>query len=606
MKTLSSKKTKAVAIFGVKAIVIAIAIAGGAVTAHAQDIAQIAKSDPLIITGAVGTNNTFYHSSMGSSFATPFSSTFYASMNISVYGFSMPFSVYYATNGNFSFSYPHFSFNASPTYKNWTLHLGQRSMSFSNYVMTMPFNGVGLEYNNKLIRVGGFYGILRKAVNDDPENPSARTPQYQRNGWGGKVGVGTSSTYLDVYFLRAEDKLSSLYDAWQEKTPAQEDLVVGVKGRLALGSWLSFQANAAASVFSDDITADTLEVEQLMRWDKVFTARYSSLARFAGDMSLNFSLSGFNASLTYKMIQPQYKSLGVSYISNNMHSLGVSASTMLFKFLSLSGSFSGQADNLSKQQEFTTEGYVYNACMGFSLGQHFSLNTGYSGYRQMQTDGTMHVNDSTRVNRIMHNLFLSPSLSFGGEALTHSIVPSFSYTLNKDLNPFTNKNRDGVSTDVKTLAAGVGYNLGISSWGLNLATNYSHQQSVGYGTTYSTDAVSLGSSRSFLEDDALQASLNFSFALNNIVGQGRNMSYGADFSLGYTLKEVHVFSFTAGYNRFNNLNIVDATEVAEYERYRGYDLSCSLNYNYTFSLVEIKHKEKETEVQQNAEKYILK
>ena len=606
MKTLSSKKTKTIVITSIKAVVIAIAIAGGAVTTQAQDIAQIAKSDPLIITGAVGTNNTFYHSSMGSSFATPFSSTFYASMNISVYGFSMPFSVYYATNGNFSFNYPHFSFNASPTYKNWTLHLGQRSISFSNYVMTMPFNGVGLEYNSNLIRVGGFYGILRKAVNDDPENPAARTPQYQRNGWGGKVGIGTSNTYVDLYFLRAEDKLSSLYDAWQEKTPAQEDLVVGAKGRVALGRWMSFQANVAASVFSDDITADTLQVEQLMRWDKIFTARYSSLARFAGDMSVNLSLAGINASLTYKMIQPQYKSLGVSYISNNLHSLGVSASTMLFKFLSLSGSFSGQADNLSKQQEFTTSGYVYNGNMGFSLGQHFSLNTGYSGYRQMQSDGTMHVKDSTRVNRIMHNLFLSPSLSFGGESLTHSFVPSFSYTFNKDLNPFTNINTDGVSTDVKTLAAGLGYNLGISSWGLNLATNYSHQQSVGYGTTYSTDAVSLGTSRSFLEDDALQASLNFSFALNNIVGQGRNMSYGADFSLGYTLKEVHVFSFTAGYNRFNNLNIVDAAERAEYERYRGYDLSCSLNYNYTFSLVEIKHKEKETEVQQSAQKYKMK
>ena len=606
MKTLSSKKTKTLVITSIKTAVIAIAIAGGAKTTQAQDIAQIAKSDPLIIIGAVGTNNTFYHSSMGSSFASPFSSTFYASMNISVYGFSMPFSVYYATNGNFSFNYPHFSFNASPTYKNWTLHLGQRSMSFSNYVMSMPFNGVVLEYNSNIIRVCGFYGILRKAVNDDPENPAARTPQYQRNGWGGKVGIGTSNTYIDLYFLRAEDKLSSLYDAWQEKTPAQEDLVVGAKGRVALGRWMSFQANVAASVFSDDITADTLQVEQLMRWDKVFTARYSSLARFAGDMSVNLSLAGINASLTYKMIQPQYKSLGVSYISNNLHSLGISASTMLFKFLSLSGSFSGQADNLSKQQEFTTSGYVYNGNMGFSLGQHFSLNTGYSGYRQMQSDGTMHVNDSTRVNRIMHNLFLSPSLSFGGESLTHSFVPSFSYTLNKDLNPFTNINTDGVSTDVKTLAAGLGYNLGISSWGLNLATNYSHQQSVGYGTTYSTDAVSLGTSRSFLEDDALQASLNFSFALNNIVGQGRNMSYGADFSLGYTLKEVHVFSFTAGYNRFNNLNIVDAAEVAEYERYRGYDLSCSLNYNYTFSLVEIKHKEKETEVQQNAQKYKMK
>ena len=306
------------------------------------------------------------------------------------------------------------------------------------------------------------------------------------------------------------------------------------------------------------------------------------------------------------MIQPQYKSLGVSYISNNLHSLGVSASTMLFKFISLSASFSGQADNLSKQQEYTTSGYVYNGSMGFSLGQHFSLNAGYSGYRQMQSDGTMPVIDSTRVNRIMYNLFLSPSLSFGGETLTHSFAPSFSITLNKDLNPYTNKNNDGASTDVKTLAAGLGYNLGISSWGLNLVTNYSHQQSVGYGMTYSTDAVSLGTSRSFLEDDVLQASLNFSLALNNIIGQGRNMSYGADLSVGYTLKEVHVFSFTAGYNRFNNLNIVGVDEVADYERYKGYDLTCSLNYNYTFSLFQLKHKEKEEAVQQNAQKYNLK
>ena len=34
-------------------------------TVQAQDISQIAKSDPLIITGAVGTQNTYYHSSIG-------------------------------------------------------------------------------------------------------------------------------------------------------------------------------------------------------------------------------------------------------------------------------------------------------------------------------------------------------------------------------------------------------------------------------------------------------------------------------------------------------------------------------------------------------------
>ena len=70
-------------------------------SAQAQDISAIAKSDPLIITGAVGTQNTYYHSSLGDGYASPLSNSIYLNMNISVYGFSMPFSLYY-TNDNLS------------------------------------------------------------------------------------------------------------------------------------------------------------------------------------------------------------------------------------------------------------------------------------------------------------------------------------------------------------------------------------------------------------------------------------------------------------------------------------------------------------------------
>ena len=82
----------------------------------AQDIIQIAKSDPLIITGAIGTQNTYYHSSIGDGYASPLSNMFYANLNISVYGFSMPFSLIY-TNDNLDFNYPHISFNLTPKYK---------------------------------------------------------------------------------------------------------------------------------------------------------------------------------------------------------------------------------------------------------------------------------------------------------------------------------------------------------------------------------------------------------------------------------------------------------------------------------------------------------
>ena len=556
-------------------------------TTRAQDISQIGKSDPLIISGAIGTNNTFYRSSTGSAYGSPFSSTFYANLNINLYGFSMPFSVYYASN-NISFTHPTFSFNMSPSYKNWTLHFGESSMSYSNYVMGMPFNGLGVEYGGDGLRFGAFYGTLKKAINDDPTDPTARNPQYERLAWGAKVGVGSSATYLDVYFLKAQDKLSSLYDMWQQTLPAQEDLVVGVKTRLSLGRHFSLQANLAGTAFSDDITADTLAIEQLMRWDKIFTARYSSLARFAGDVSMNLSLGKFNSSLYYKLIQPQYKSLGVTYISNNMQSLGLSASTTLLKRISLSANFSGQQDNLSKQQLYTTEGFVYSAGMGINMGSHVNLSLGYSGYRQLQADGAIAVPDSIRANRIMHSVYCMPSFNFDTGSLTHSLNPTVSWNMNGDLNPYTNA--DG-STDVRTLAAGLGYALTLQDIETTVSANYSHQESEGYGTCYKTDLVSLGTSRSFLADENLDAGINVNFVKNSVAEQSNDLSVGFDASVSYTLKEAHVFSLSAAYNRYNNINFTESDgEAGDPYTFRGNDLSMSLSYAYTFTLLQIKRR----------------
>ena len=58
----------------------------------AQNITEIAKSDPLIITGSVGTQNTYFHSTAGSAYASPLSNTLFLNLNISMYGFNMPFS----------------------------------------------------------------------------------------------------------------------------------------------------------------------------------------------------------------------------------------------------------------------------------------------------------------------------------------------------------------------------------------------------------------------------------------------------------------------------------------------------------------------------------
>lgn len=547
------------------------------VSGYSQDISQIAKSDPLIITGAVGTQNAYYHSSSGG-FASPLSNSVYANLNISFYGFSMPFSFYYS-NSDLNFSYPRFSFNISPTYKNWTLHLGTHVLPMSPYIYNIPFEGAGLEYNGQRLRFGMFYGRLRHAINDNPLDPKARSPQYSRMGWGFKVDYGSGRHYLDLYVFKGYDRLSSLAAEWRRTTEAKENLSVALRGHTSLGNWMSLTANVAASVFSTDLSADRIHSDEIDKWDKIFDARYSSLYRFAGDVNLNLSLGGVFTSVSYKLVQPDYTSLGLSYISNNYQSLGLSMSGSLTRNIILSGNFAYQNDNLNNKQLYTTRGYVYSANAVVNLSRSLNLTVGYSGYLQQQCAGTMEVNDTTRVNRIMHNLHLAPSYSFEAGGNSHTVSLTGGYTQNKDLNPFSTG-----ESDVKTISYGAGYGVSVERIKTDFGLNYSHQTSEGYERKYTSDVISGSAGRSFLEDKNLAASLTLSACRNHIAGENTNWSVGVDLYAGYTLKKVHSFSFSAGYSRYNDMNIVDVM------KYSSYDLNCSLNYNYTFTLLEFKRK----------------
>ncbi|MCR4922020.1 MAG: hypothetical protein K5945_10030 [Bacteroidaceae bacterium] len=553
---------------------------------HGQNIDQIKNADPLVITGAVGTQNT-YHYSSGTRYSSPLNNTIYANLNISIYGFAMPFSLYY-TNNNLDFNYPQISFNLTPSYKNWTGYIGESSMSMSSYVMNMSFSGVGIEYNDgKRWRGGIFYGRLRKAINDDPTDPFARTPQYKRVGWGFKAGYGTGKNYLDLYMLYAYDCLNSLDERWRTRISPQNDVVVGVKGCVTPFSWMNFTANAATSVFNRDTRAERVAVEG--SFDKVFDVRYSTLMRFAGDANMNLSFSGFNTSLSYRFIQPDYTSLGNYYMSNNYHSLGVTTNGTLFRKLSLSATFNGQADNLTKEQMYTTKGFIYGSTAAIRIGEHLSLAAGYNGYLQCQGDGLCVVNDTTEVRRVMNSLNFTPSYSYDTETLGHSASISASYTENKDLNRFATG-----ESDVKTTAFGASYGMDIHPWELNVGVSLSHQQSDGYKTRYTSEVGSLTLSRSFLQEKNLSVSLTGTMAYNEVRRQSKNLSMGGSFSLGYTLAKVHVFSASGSFNKFGDVNITKTRSNLDMT-----DISVSLNYAYTFSLLTIKSK---AHKQQDAEK----
>ncbi len=560
---------------------IVMACSMGIVSVSAQDISQIGKHDPLIITGSIGTNNTYFHSSTGNNYMSPMSNSIFANLNINVYGFSFPFSIYFS-NDNLNFNYPQFSFNISPSYKNFTAHLGQSSMPFSNYILNMSFNGVGLEYKGPKFRASAFYGVLRRAINDNPEDPNPRKAQYKRYGWGFSTGYGRGSNNIDIYFLRAYDSEGSINEYWRESYRPQENLVVGLKGQISIKNRISLMANVATSAFTADKESQRVTSGEATRFDKIFEPRYTSRIRLAGDAALNVSFPWFNASVFYKIIQPDYVSLGTYYTSNNYHSLGINLGTTLFRCLSLSASFSGQADNLAKQQLYTTEGYVYNAMASLRLGNNFNISGMYNGFLQVQSDGTAIVTDTIEVRRALHSISILPTYNITGEDLDHTVSLSGNYTINKDLNKFSIG-----QSDVKTLALGASYNMNIKPWETNFTLSLSHQGSKGFNTEYNSDVASLSTGRSFLKEKNLNASATVFLCYNKVKQQSKSLSIGLDLNAGYTLKKYHTFSLSTSFSKYGDVNITKTRSSLDTT-----DIRLSLNYLYTFTLQNIKHKDK--------------
>ena len=559
---------------------IVMACAMGIVSVFAQNISQIAESDPLIITGSIGTNNTYYHSSVGNGYMSPLSNSVFANLNINVYGFSIPFSLYFS-NDNLNFNYPQFSFNLTPSYKNFTAHIGQSTIPFSNYILNMSFNGVGLEYKGPKFRASAFYGVLRRAINDNPEDLNPRKPQYKRYGWGFSTGYGNGANSIDIYFLRAYDSEGSLNEVWREQVQSQENLLVGIKGLVSFKNRVSLSANLATSAFTADKNSPKVTVGEATRFDKVFEAKYTSQVRFAGDASLSFNLPWLNASVSYKMIQPDYVSLGTYYTSNNYHSLGVNLSTTLFKQIMLSGSFSGQSDNLSKQKQYTTKGYVYNAMAAWNKG-NVSLSAMYNGYLQAQSDGTLQVNETTEVHRILHSMSLMTNYSLSRTNLDHTFSLSGNYTINKDLNKFSIG-----QSDVNTMALGASYMMNVKPWETSFTLALSHQETKGFNSVYRSDVASLSTGRSFLKEKNLNVSATVSLNYNEVQHQSKSLSMGIDLSAGYTLKKYHTFSLTGSVSKYGDVNVTKTTSGLD-----ATDVRISLNYLYTFTLLHISKKKK--------------
>ncbi len=619
---------------------------------------QHTQADPLTLSGTLGGGlSSSWNNKDVLAYVTPFSATGYLDLTFNIYGFSFPIHLDLVNVSQTQFSFPHptLNINTTPTIGRFRFHLGSSSMHFSNYNYSgMTFTGGGVEYNGKWFRAAGFYGTLTRATKFGPDDRSAiqyyadsllglnlhetTTIQFTRYAYGGKIGFGNSSTFIDMSLLRAMDDSTSLPTVWygdngdttlrDSVLTAKENLAAGLSGRLAFGKHVAISANVGASLYTSDMSAskltdlvDSLQghestagiVSQVQPYTKLlkkvawlYEPRTSSIVRFAGDAALTWQWTRVSGALTYRFVQADYTSLGANQFSQNNQGFGGNTTLNLFNRNRAFVNFSGfaQRDNLDHKQTYTNQVVTYAATYSQSFGEVFQMTASFNGIKQDQFDGTERVNDTTRTDQVVRTLSLSPNLQVSrSEQMDHSLNLNVNVTANRNLNPLSDN-----AINLTTTTVGAGYDLSLKKHGIGLGINYDYSASDAVRNSYTAHTVSLSASYNIIKkenmrlratgsgvvslsrnaEDSDGASVSDAYGAESEGGAvptgaeageytTRSFSFSTRVGLDFNYRQRHVLQLNAALSNYSE-NIIIGQRIGV-----DLDLRATLTYSYTFA-----------------------
>lgn len=546
-----------------------------------QSLENLGKQEPFKIRGSIGASANYYSSNEAVASRPPWSWNLYGSLTPQVYGVSLPVSFTLNQFGN-SFSQPFAQFGISPTYKWAKIHLGFRNIRMSPLVFDgQSFRGAGVELNPGLLRFAAFYGRLNKKVNEDTTSGQFAVPQFSRTGYGVKLGVGNQNHYLDLIYFYAKDDSTSATVINKQKIQAQENAVIGTSLKATILKKVVLTADLAASGLTSDLSSEKLDSVTGGLINKVFSNllpfRNSTDVRFGGQASVNATLQNFNTSIGYRRVDPGFKSLGTPYMLNDVEMINwASNSNLLDGKVNINTNISNQRNNLKRDLTSRLNTSVGNLNVSAMVSQKMHINFGYSGYILKQSDGTLQLTDSTRLNQQIHQLNLMPSYTIFNNTRSQAFSASLNYMKLNDMNPVTSP-----STSSSNLSTSLNYSLGFTKMGININSGVLYNQYVQDTNRYTTYGVNVGASGNFLKEKNLNAQFTTGYMMNqsSFSNVQSNITFSANVSYRY---EKHTFSLMANYvyTPYNPIN--EVIERAMSRVVASKNFAGGISYNYSF------------------------
>jgi hypothetical protein len=475
---------------------------GAASTTPAVPSASRADSG-FVIRGNVQARAIFYQSSPASlsPVRVPFSYVLSGAVVPSVGDFSVPVT-FTLTEQERPWSQPLNTFSIAPTYKWITARGGFINPNYNPFTIAgHQMLGAGLELTPGNFRLGVSYGQLLRAIPDSTSAPFVVIPAYSRTGLAARLGYGDQANFFELSFLRATDDSTSLSTRPTrlqvgDITPAQ-NIVVGASTRLSFGTAVSIYANAAASGFTRDMGARTLNegasnpiptfARDLLRTN-ISTQLYTAI-----DGGVNILLQNFSALLSYTRVDPDYRSMGVYFVNNDLQLISGSVNAAFAdQAVRVSASVGIQNDNLQNKKLATTQRIIPNVVVSLNPSQSFGIDLAYSDMFVSQTAGRAPLNDTARVAMTMPTFSVLPRVTLLGTTLMHSITGNATYQRLVDGNSFTR----GFS-EFTSLNATLGYSLTFLADALTVGVTGNVANLDGAFADYTSSGGSLSVSKNF-------------------------------------------------------------------------------------------------------------
>lgn len=423
----------------------------------AQDLDSIGSTPPFTLYGSVGAGLTAYSADGIDRRREPFSWTINGSLDASLYSIDIPISFIFSEQER-EFRQPFNQFGLSPGYKWFRLHLGYRSMHFSEYTLSgVTFLGGGLELTPGPFRLMAMYGRLQRAVEEDTTELFV-LPAYERWGYGARMAYEGKAFEFGVnYFYAADDSASLKNPPVTADVRPSENSVTGLDLAVnILPNRLRFEVEGAASAFTRDIRSDKSDVGDIPEFlDSYHDIRNSTTLTLAARAGLLYTSDDFSTRLGYERIEPEYESLGAYYFTTDVERFTLEPSFNLFEQkLRVAGSVGLERDNLLDTKLAQTNRVIGSANVGWDPSQTFGVDASYLNYSTGQVAGREPVNDTIAVRSVSQSASLAPRLLFTGEKTNHFVTVVGSVQDYTDQNAFT-----GDLSDSRSLTGNLIYNL---------------------------------------------------------------------------------------------------------------------------------------------------